>query len=114
MKTSELTGAQLDWAVAQCEGYTDWDGQTETFLGFVCGACTRTRVSPPDYSTDWAIGGPIIEREKIGIGFDDEFGWMGIDMDGNYFSGSTPLEAVMRCYVISKLGNEIDIPEELA
>ena len=114
MKTSELTGAALDWAVAQCEGYTDWDSRTETFLGPVYGSATRTRISPPEYSTDWSLAGPIIEREKIAIGFDDEFGWMGMDMDGNYFMGETPLEGAMRCYVVSKMGAEIDIPEELA
>lgn len=113
MKTSELTGAALDWAVAKAEGYTDWDWATETFLGPVYGSGTRTRVSPPEYSTDWALAGPIIEREKIAIGFDDEFGWMGMDMDGFYYMGATPLEGAMRCYAISKLGAEIDIPEEL-
>lgn len=53
MKTSELTGAALDWAVAKCEGinYGVIDG------GLDCDC--------PDYSTDWAQGGPIIEREKI-------------------------------------------------
>ena len=113
MKTAELTGAALDRVVAQCEGYTDWDWATETFLGPVYGSGTRTRVSPPHYSADWALAGPIIEREKIAIGFDDKFGWMGMDMDGNYFVGATPLEAAMRCYVVSKLGDEIEPPEEL-
>jgi hypothetical protein len=27
--------------------------------------------------------------------------------------GSSPLEAAMRCYVASKLGDEVDIPDEL-
>lgn len=95
MKTSELTGTALDWAVhvalhGGCEGYPEHE-----------------------YSADWAIGGPIIEREKIAIGFDPKEGWIGMDMDGNYFMGATPLEAAMRCYAISKMGNEIEIPEEL-
>jgi hypothetical protein len=29
------------------------------------------------------------------------------------FHGHTPLIAAMRCYVASKLGEEIDVPEEL-
>ena len=28
-------------------------------------------------------------------------------------SGSTPLIAAMRCYVASKLGDEVEVPEEL-
>ena len=52
MKTSELTGPALDWAVALCE----------------CGEAWRNEdVDPHFYSTDWAIGGPIIEREEINI-----------------------------------------------
>jgi len=29
------------------------------------------------------------------------------------FHGDTPLIAAMRCYVASKLGDEVEIPEEL-
>ena len=100
MKTSELTGAALDWAVhvalnGSCEGYAEHE-----------------------YSTDWAQGGPIIEREQINIrvstiggewvGFCDN-GW-GVD---GWSTGPTPLIAAMRCYVASKLGDDIDLPKEL-
>jgi len=30
-----------------------------------------------------------------------------------YQEGDTPLIAAMRCYVASKLGDEVDVPEEL-
>ena len=101
MKTSELTGAALDWAVAICEHNVGWEpeGEDRDF-----------------YSTDWAQGGPIIERERIT--------WTGQSSVirknlGNHkwtnFEefGPTPLIAAMRCYVASKLGYEIEIPEEL-
>lgn len=57
VKTSELTGVALDWAVAKCEGFVQaddppWEAGHEPFA----------------YSTDWALAGPIIERERIGIG----------------------------------------------
>jgi len=29
-----------------------------------------------------------------------------------YYYGSTPLIAAMRCYVASKLGDEVELPEE--
>jgi hypothetical protein len=102
MKTSELTGAALDWAVAKCEGinYEVIDGG----LDYDC----------PDYSTHWAQGGPIIEREKIEIFIRDE-GWFAYSSFSTPedFPGPTPLIAAMRCYVASKLGDEVDVPEEL-
>ena len=70
------------------------------------------------YSTDWAQGGPIIEREKMhSIHFCKQgettkswFYWTG---QTPMMCGPTPLIAAMRCYVTSKLGDEVDVPEEL-
>jgi hypothetical protein len=108
MKTSELTGIALDWAVAKC--------------GFVQGTARSlitSEVKP--YSTDWAQGGPIIEREEIDITCIDgpeEIKWKAIRLTRNKKSvhvlkGSTPLIAAMRCFVTYKLGDEVEIPEEL-
>jgi len=107
IKTSELTGAALDWAV----GY---------IMGEKLRILDRQIVWPEDYSpsTDWAQGGPIIEREGISV---DRVGgaWTAdiADSVGGYIehteSGTTPLLAAMRCYVASKLGDEVEIPEEL-
>jgi hypothetical protein len=94
MKTSELTGAALDWAVAKCEG-------------------TRALWWEYSPSQKWEQAGPIIEREKIAIDFDGD-AWCASDNRkplANY--GPTPLIAAMRCYVSSKLGDEIDLPKEL-
>ena len=102
MKTSELTGAQLDWAVAKCEGIYFED--LEDF-----------EHSAPDYS-DWAQGGPIIEREHIGIdwtGFEVWEAWDDKAMPASRYTGPTPLIAAMRCYVASKLGDEVELPKEL-
>jgi len=113
MKTNELTGAALDWAVAVCEEYilVAPDGEV---LGSHVGL---------DYSTNWAQGGPIIEREMREFGFDL---WAGVHVPNGQFAatycrgapdsyvyGPTPLIAAMRCLVASKLGYEIDIPKEL-
>jgi hypothetical protein len=109
MRTLELTGAALDWAVAKCEGiYFENFEEFEMYAG--------------DYSTDWAYGGPIIERECIGLRGPSIRGnaWAAfIDLSGisqgpqHRHTGPTPLIAAMRCYVESKLGHEIEIPEEL-
>jgi hypothetical protein len=105
MKTSELIGLTLDWAVARCEGVEiivaqeNWDW----------------------YSSSWEHGGPIIERELIEIypigvlAFNVEWCARKVDTDGDlmYLYGDTPLISAMRCYVASKMGNDIDIPKEL-
>ena len=101
MKTSELTGAALDWAVAKSEGHIRPDG------GFYAGQQGRPLAR---YSTDWAQGGPIIEREGIQIVRRGDFCWEALrDADGVFCLGRKPLIAAMRCYVASKLGDEIDI-----
>jgi len=100
IKTSELIGAALDWAVAKCEDVYCFDGS----------------YTP---STDWAQGGPIIEREFITIDQKERSICACIDApDGHecndiWANGPTPLIAAMRCRVASKLGDEIEIPEEL-
>ena len=105
IKTSELTGTALDGAVAKCEGRHPlaplWVDDDQY------GNHTERPYSP---ATDWAQGGPIIEREKM------EFrnkGHYASYNDGPTFYGETHLIAAMRCYVASKLGDEIEIPEEL-
>jgi hypothetical protein len=119
MRTSELSGAALDWAVAKCEGVTNGDALD---VGFI-------REGGYTPSTDWAQGGKIIEREKISLiymGFANEEYWVGsidaVRHEHEMFNGvdipfeyeeraDTPLVAAMRCYVASKLGNEVQIPE---
>lgn len=116
IKTSELTGAALDWAAAKCEG-----AEVHIVDGEIV---WRDELR---YSTDWAQGGPIIEREIIQITphcmVNPLHGWAAgfrsfDENDGVYalhrMRGRTPLIAAMRCYVASKLGKTVEIPDELA
>ena len=106
MRTNELTGAALDWAVAKCEGIGL--GPRGFVVYYFEGDPAMWQPS-----TDWAQGGPIIERKKIAIDFDGA-AWCASDNRkplANY--GPTPLIAAMRCYVASKLGDEVEIPQEL-
>jgi hypothetical protein len=65
-------------------------------------------------STDWAFGGPIIERETITVEYTgDPDTWCACIMADQEVYGPTALIAGMRCYVASVLGDTIDIPEEL-
>jgi hypothetical protein len=109
MKTTELTGVALDWAVAKCEGisveYIN-DGITQCLLRKPSG-----RYSP---STDWAQGGPIIDREGIAVTKANSKGWTAQDYTMHFWgTGPTPLISAMRCYVASKLGETIETPEEI-
>lgn len=113
MKTSELTGPALDWAVAKCEGIeiVAVKGGRATFLDPTDdGARNEMHIN---YSTDWALGGPIIEREKLTIEWTGE-DWMAFIRHDEEFFGPTPLIAAMRCYVASRLGGEVQVPEGLA
>jgi hypothetical protein len=101
MKTSELSGAALDWAVTKCEGFDH--------------EVTSSEWGMWGWATDWAQGGPIIEREGISINSHlDGYEWFARDYWGmNEQADEKPLIAAMRCYVASKLGDTIDIPNEL-
>ena len=109
MKTADLEGAALDWAVAKCEDYCIFIG-TQAYAPDVYGGEGRVLFEP---STDWAQGGPIIEREKLFL-IPHQGHWSSRPYAGGDFTyGPTPLIAAMRCYVASKLGDEVDVPEEL-
>ena len=124
MKTLELTGKALDWAVAKCEGFYPFTDGISWIL-----EREGQYISLPQYSTDWAQGGAIIERELITLDvatsdYDEEVdrvvrlpkpAWYALiangDEDEITARGLTPLEAAMRCYVLRNYGQEIDLPE---
>lgn len=105
IKTSNLIDSALDYAV--------------------CIAGKSKFIHWPNFqpSIDWSQGGPIIESEEIildGVSSDGKErgyrSWSAYMCDewGDYYGiGPTPLIAAMRCYVASKLGYEVEVPEEL-
>ena len=126
VKTSELTGPALDWAVAKCEGKNGVlhdDGITRCIVVAAPSGVYKGTWRP---SINWAQSGPIVEREIGNL-------WKHNKLDPNepdvwtaaayhktpdgtmlyYEDGPTPLIAAMRCFVSSKLGDEVDVPEEL-
>ena len=137
MKTSELTGAALDWAVAKCEGATDfWFDTVATYWVKLNGEDRALRYGWAQAylpSTDWSQGGPIIERE--GIDLECHLGYWASSLWPNKpttvtpvnaakyrigriklsirANGPTPLIAAMRCYVASKLGDDVEVPEAI-
>lgn len=118
MKTSELTGALLDFWVLRCEGRASsvpFDPEKH-FLAL-------NDLQPFAPSTNWAHGGRIIEQEKIAISFVPA-GANKIGLPNLWWAdtkrnapeqhtgfinahGETPLIAAMRCFVASKFGDEV-------
>jgi hypothetical protein len=136
MKTSELADAALDWAVAECQGYFSTNGQSLEYWRSPAGVehflymrnAEGHGVHWTHSSTDWSEAGPIIEREKISVWFVEEYAdevgkvmckaeWYAeyrlADRPHYSATGPTPLIAAMRCYVASRLGDEVELPEEL-
>lgn len=140
VKTSELSGTALDWAVAKAEELT-----IDSLRGGAVWAWTKDALTGEDEtieifrpSKDGAQGWPIIDREGILLrpirkpahSFDGL--WLAKLDAGNtgqmvhwnefqfgktgarcYWKGPTSLIAAMRCYAASELGDEIDVPDDL-
>lgn len=114
VKVSELTNLQLDYFVASIElkgtnwFYNEFDKCINNALG--------DSYSP---SIEWAQGGPIIELGKISVlETGDANKWEGRwwhEANLNFLCvyGPTFLIAAMRCYVASKLGDSVKVPDEL-
>ena len=119
VKTSDLIDAALDFAVALAR-----DESVRVERGRVRFALSQFTNDYDLYSpsTDWAQGGPIIEQELVTVMHRSRPGpypegqvWNAVILSNNKcgWYGATPLIAAMRCYVASKLGDEVDIPKEL-
>lgn len=118
MKTNELTGRALDWAVAKAAGIVE-EGEFDTkrSILFILGGYYTP-------STNWAQAGPLIDQAGITVVCWAKPGqweadstarlWLKVNGPPSIrFKGATALIAAMRCYVQSKLGDEVDVPEEL-
>ena len=131
---AKLEGAQLDWAVAMAgqewkTAHRHFPTMTldSTFVGvYIAANSARSmcvlqpnnpfRQDPHEYnpSTDWQLGGPIIERERMSLGEQDG-GWGAVCTTADhrlvaFGSGPTPLIAAMRAFVASKFGDEVEVP----
>jgi len=126
MKISELTCAALDYAVAKVMQddtigvYFNENGRPMRDM-----ARHGYEFDSWEPSTNWAQGGPLIERECIELAaYDAETSqpknpeyWEATIYQRNgpvRAEGTTPLVAAMRCYVASKMGEEINIPNEVS
>jgi hypothetical protein len=133
VKVSELNGRLLDAWVARAEGHNVATiKQGDTVVGYQLYYYSGDTPPLPEYSTDWADGGPILEKAAIGWrdrgrtsnvgvhkGLSSVEGqpweaWFcdGGDEGGNGFLdrvqvGETLLIAAMRAFVASRFGDEV-------
>lgn len=126
IKTNTLIGFPLNWAVAMCQGcynlrlVSTYDNNT-AWQYTVTDAEDANReydvyLADTDYLNDWALSGPIIEQEELSVGHARQSpNWFSStsEEEATYYYGPTLLIAAMRCYVASKLGDEVEIPEGL-
>jgi hypothetical protein len=116
--TKDLIGPALDWVVAKCEGHVRAFDEGDEISGL---SMKQWNWVPTE---NWSQGGPIIEREEINLEIHEgghtraSFYRMRLTHDGrvkhyHHQHGPTPLIAAMRCFVSSRLGDEVDVPDEL-
>lgn len=122
VKAAKLIGPALNWAVAKCEGKNitlmrNDDGSLFPQPVWADG------IQQLDYDSSWNLSGPIIEREELKI-FKNAAGanWVAgrerlwPDATGlrcQYKHAPTILVAGLRCFVASRMGDEVDVPDEL-
>lgn len=119
VKTAELEGAALDWAVALADG-RDMGlfvpcGSRVQICGMWSSGCTWAP------TTDWAQGGPLIEKHNAAIVSMGGGVW-GAEIDAEYYmyealsishEGATPLIALCRAVVGWVIGETVSVPAEL-
>ena len=130
VKTSELIGPALDWAVQEIE-YRRMVAEGEHVKQWALDD-HRAGASINHYSTDWLWGGLILDREitkvfrnvggtwsamilkDVPIPPEDRGTSLALTRRAQWNgAGPTPLVAVMRCYVASQLDDEVEVPDEL-
>lgn len=119
VKTADLIGPALDWAVAECLGATRIQLYEYNGRRMIRVSLPEDIHAPWEPSRYWGQGGPLIQRECLDVRVFAEHG----SPDGGPYwiserhpavgHGPTPLIAAMRCYCCAKLGEYVDIPEEL-
>lgn len=117
VKTSELSGVQLDVAVALALEMTGGDLRVRG--GYGCSYYNGSGLKTFSPSTDWSQCGPMIADHKLNIshnpsGRRPEEPWFCCDNSETFWSiGETAMVAICRAVVAAKLGDEVDIPDEL-
>ena len=128
-KVANLSGPALEWIVEGIE-LDKQVAEGKHVKQWIIDRHKTDKVASTMYTNAWAWGGPLIEREDISF---RKYHNPKSEAHGTYYakvcrdsgsmirwskeydqSGLTPLIAAMRCYVVSQLGAEVEVPEELS
>lgn len=113
VRTADLTGAALDWAVAKAIGELE-------FIVITNGSHSLIHMDGYTWSpsTDWSQCGPLINRFKVMVDHDFEEYSTSQEpcyAESNYYwaIGETELIAICRTIVKRHFGEAINVPAEL-
>lgn len=122
VQVKDAEGSVLDWMVAKCEG-TPAVRMFENSKGFRVYKNESMKMQGINFapSTTWSQGGPIMdwlmaqgaEMRQGGPSAGNQRCWFKLDSQTFYSHGPIPLVAAMRCYVVYKLGDKVEVPDEL-
>ena len=123
VKTADLAGEALGWAVGKAEGVDlqlappGYNGVPwRVFARYQGQAIEHTKRFNP--WEDWAVGGPLIEKRMVSLhcpqSTDDVWaGWVITDKGEFCQAGDSALIAACRAIVAAKLGDTVQVPKEL-
>ena len=118
VRVSDLEGAALDWAVAKACGIGVWVKNGHVFQDILGTPDNPCSVWSP--SKGWGQCGPLIEGRIVFLALNGRMnrrpdGWscLPVGTRGVPAFGETPLIAACRAIVAAKLGDVVDVPEEL-
>lgn len=106
VKTRDLKGAALDWAVELIERDYVCDSVTGSDTPVLLGIIRK-------FSSEWEHGGPILPRENITVARHGARFLATSQSSGASVGAADYLTAAMRCHVWAAVGSEIDVPGEL-
>lgn len=122
IKTSELSGAALDWAVAKATGELVYEDGEPVEIH----VCCRKEDGPTYFwtcehpfgyepSTNWEQGGPLLDEFDVWLSSDEGVHSASVYPHVNEYirTGLTKLTAACRAIVAEKLGDEVEVPDEL-
>ncbi|EJN32142.1 hypothetical protein PMI38_05121 [Pseudomonas sp. GM84] len=124
VKTADLVGEQLAWAVGKAEGLDVklappiYGNPWRVFVRYTGEVTVRdARYDPQE---NWSLGGPLIEKHELTIepsAWDWQRKcvlWRAQQEDENrHFEHVSPLVAAMRAATHTKLGHTVHVPKEL-
>ena len=132
INVNEAQGVVLDWLVAKAQKIevVAWITEDRKAYFVVLKEDFTDKLPTTFYgdpestyypSARWDQAGPIIESHAISLNFDNDPGYLWAawtpaplrDEAEAFGYGNAMLIAAMRCYVISKLGDQVEVPDEI-